>query len=325
MRAAIYTSKGPAADVLRVEQRPDPMPGVGEVRVKLAYSGVNPSDVKSRAGTASRAGGYPEVIPHSDGAGVVDRLGDGAPADLAGRRVWVYNAQWDRPFGTAADYVCLPASQVVPLPDAVAFETGASVGIPLMTALHAVQSCGSLLGRHVLVTGAAGSVGFYATQLARLAGAHVIASVSSEAKAAVARRAGAHDVIDYRREDIGARVKALTDGHGADAVIEVDAAGQAPHYANLLAFGARVVVYGTNAPQIPLAFGPMILNFATLYFFIVYRLPAQVMQQTIAATSDLLGRGVLTHPETAVFDLDQIVAAHQRVEAGANAKVLIRL
>ncbi len=325
MRAAVYTRKGPAAEVLRIEERPIPEPGPGELRVKLAFSGVNPSDVKSRAGTSSRAAAYAEVIPHSDGAGIVDTAGPGAPAALVGRRVWVYNAQWERAFGTAAEYVTLPARQVVPLPDRVALEEGAAIGIPLMTAFHGIEACGTLLGRTVLVPGAAGSVGYYATQLARLAGARVIALVSSDAKAAIARRAGATDTIDYRSEDTGTRVRELTAGRGADFIVEVDAAGNAPRYGELLAHGGKAIVYGSNAPQVTVPFGPMILGFVSLYFYIVYRLPPEVMQRTVSGIGQLLEAGALTHPELAVYPLEDVVAAHERVERGANAKVLLRL
>ena len=215
MRAAVYDRIGTAAEVLRIEQRSAPEPGPGELRVRLAYSGINPSDVKTHAGMSSRASTYAEVIPHSDGAGIVDAAGPGAPIALVGKRVWVYNAQWERPLGTAAEYVSLPARQVVSLPDSVTLEQGAAIGIPLMTAFHGVEACGSLLARTVLVPGAAGSVGYYATQLARMAGARVIALVSSKDKAAIARRAGATEAIDYRREDTGRRVRELTSGRGA--------------------------------------------------------------------------------------------------------------
>jgi NADPH2:quinone reductase len=154
MKAAVYRSKGPARDVLSVVDRPVPEPADGEVRVKLAFSGVNPSDVKTRL----RPGmDYPEVVPHSDGAGIVDALGPQAPERLLNRRVWVHNGQWERAQGTAAGFITLPASRVVPLPDGISFEVGASVGIPLMTAYHAVQACGGLRGKTVLVSGAAGS------------------------------------------------------------------------------------------------------------------------------------------------------------------------
>jgi NADPH:quinone reductase len=177
----------------------------------------------------------------------------------------------------------------------------------------------------VLVPGAAGSVGFYASQLARRAGARVVALVSSDAKAAVAREAGAHEVIDYRREDVAARVRELTGGQGADAILEVDAAGNAPRYGELLAFGGRVVVYGSNRPGVELAFRPLILGFVSLYFFIVYKLPPQALRETLQGIGALLAEGTLRHPETAVYPLARIAEAHERVEQGANAKVLVQL
>lgn len=324
MRAAVYTSKGPAVEVLRIVDKPLPEPGAGEVRVKLAFSGVNPSDVKSRSGVAARTGGFPEVTPHSDGAGVIDAVGTGVDPSLQGRRVWLFNGQWERPYGTAAEYITLPASQAQPLPDAVSFETGASIGIPLMTAMHAVQACGSLLGKTVLVPGAAGSVGFYVTQLAAIAGARVIAVVSTEEKARIARSLGAAEAILYKTESLVERVQALTDG-GADFIIDVDAASHAPHYGSLLRTGGKAVIYGSNQPQVAMPFGPMILGFVNLYYFIVYKLPAPLLREVLAGVGQVLARPDFRHPPVAIHPLDDIVAAHEQVERGANAKVLVRI
>ncbi len=328
MRAVVYTSKGPAAEVLRIVDKPLPSPGPGEVRVKVAFSGVNPSDVKSRSGVAARTGGFPEVTPHSDGSGVIDQLGAGVDTALLNQRVWMYNAQWERPYGSCAEYVVLPASQVVPLPEAVSFETGASIGIPLMTAMHAVQSCGSLLGKTVLVPGAAGSVGFYVTQLAEMAGARVIAIVSNDDKAKLARDIGAADTINYKTEDVVARVQALTgrdDGStGADFIIDMDAAAHAPHYGSLLRFGGKAVIYGTNSPQIAMPFGPMILGFVSLYYFIVYKLPPALLRDVLDGVRSVLTHSGFRHPVVAIHALDAVAAAHEQVERGANAKVLVR-
>ncbi len=328
MRAVVYTSKGPAAEVLKIVDKPLPEPGPGEVRVKVAFSGVNPSDVKSRSGIAARTGGYPEVTPHSDGSGVVDNIGAGVDAALLNQRVWMFNAQWERPYGSCAEYVALPASQVVPLPEGVSFETGASIGIPLMTAMHAVQSCGSLLGKTVLVPGAAGSVGFYVTQLASMAGARVIAIVSSDEKAKLARENGAADTINYKTEDLVARVQALTktnDGStGADFIIDMDAAAHAPHYGSLLRFGGKAVIYGTNSPQVAMPFGPMILGFVSLYYFIVYKLPQPLLREVLDGVSAALARPGFRHPTVAIHALEAVAAAHEQVERGANAKVLVR-
>lgn len=322
MRAAVYRSKGPAREVLKLESLPQPDPGPGELRVRIAYSGVNPSDVKTRA----RPGmDFPFVVPHSDGAGTVDAVGPGVDPARVGQRVWLWNGQWERALGTAAEAIVLPARQAQPLPGEVDFATGASIGIPLMTAFHAVAACGPLLGRTVLVPGAAGAVGLYATQLARLAGADVIALVSTEAKAALARGVGATHTVRYRDEDVTARLRELTGGRGVDALIEVDAAANAPRWGDWLGFGARVVVYGSGQPQFALPFRPLIMNFVHLYAFIVYRLPEAALQETLAGIAALLRRGVLQHPVTRVFTLDDVVAAHEVVERGADGKVLISL
>lgn len=325
MRAAIYCRQGPAADVLQLVERPVPQPGPGEVRVKLAFSGVNPSDVKSRRGGPGRPMAFAEIIPHSDGAGVIDALGPGVAPGRLGERVWIYNAQWARAHGSAAQYVVLPSGQAVPLPQAVSFEVGASVGIPLMTAFHAVAACGSLLGQTVLVPGAAGSVGIYVTQLARMAGARVIASVSSAEKARLAAELGANAVVNYREEKLVERVRQLTAGAGVDCIVDLDAAGHGADYGALLKFGGKAVIYGSNAPQITVPFGPLIQGFATLYFFIVYKLPGELMKQTVDGVSRLLEHGGLRHPLTALYSLDRIAEAHQLVEQGPNAKVLIQL
>ncbi len=325
MRAATYTSRGPANEVLRIIDKPMPEPAAGEVRIRLAFSGVNPSDVKSRSGVAARAGGFPEVTPHSDGAGVIDAVGAGIDSSRIGQRVWTYNGQWERPYGTAAECITLPAAQAVPLQDSVSFEVGASIGIPLMTAMHAVQACGSLLGKTVLVPGAAGSVGLYVTQLACKAGARVIAIVSSEDKAALSRQIGAAETINYKTENLVERVQALTHQQGADAIIDLDAATHAPLYGQLLHFQGKAVVYGSNQPQFSLPFGPMILGFVTVYSFIVYKLPPAEMQQVLHSVQAVLQDPALKHPPTSIYPLDEIVAAHQQVERGANAKVLVRL
>lgn len=325
MRAAIYTSRGPAAEVLKIVDKPVPEAGAGEVRVRMAFSGVNPSDVKSRSGVAARTGGFPEVTPHSDGAGTIDQVGAGVDPALVGQRVWLFNGQWERPYGTAAEYITLPAAQAVPLPDGISLEVGASIGIPLMTAMHAVQSCGTLLGKTVLVPGAAGSVGFYVTQLAVAAGARVIAIVSNDDKAKLARELGAAETINYRTESLVERVQALTGGAGADFMIDLDAAAHAPHYGSLLRFGGKAVIYGTNLPQITMPFGPMILGFISIYYFIVYKLPPALLREVLAGVNAVLARKDFRHPSIAIHALDQIVAAHEQVERGANAKVLVQL
>ena len=209
MRAAYYERNGPAREVLKLGEFEAPQPGRGEVRIKLAASGINPSDVKARSG-ATRKIAYPRVIPHSDGAGEIDAVGDGVSSARIGERVWVWNAQWQRAFGTCAEYVTLPSDQAVRLPANTSFEAGACLGIPAMTAYHAVAVAAAGPGVTLLIAGGAGAVGHYAVQFAKAAGATVIATISSADKAAVARDAGADHTIDYKTRE---RRRA---GHGHD-------------------------------------------------------------------------------------------------------------
>src|SRR5262245_30165843 len=226
MRAAYYEVNGAAREVLRVGEIATPQPATGEVRVRLITSGVNPSDVKSRAG-ATRKIAYPRLVPHSDGAGVIDAVGGGVPSSRIGERVWLWNGQWRRAFGTAAEYIALPAEQAVRLPTHISFDVGACLGIPAMTAYHAVALTGAGRETTVLIAGGAGAVSHYAIQFAKARGATVIVTVSSPAKAGVARQAGADHAVDYRSEDVAARVMDITRRRGVDAVIELDIAANA--------------------------------------------------------------------------------------------------
>ncbi|HEV8693040.1 MAG TPA: NADPH:quinone reductase [Lysobacter sp.] len=317
MRTALYSRTGSAHDVLSIAERPRPEPGQGEVRVRVAWSGVNPSDVKSRAGTRSKELPYPEIIPHSDGAGVVDAVGEGVSSDRIGERVWIWNGAWGRAHGTAAEWMTLPSAQAVRLPDTVAMEVGANLGIPALTALHALTVDGGVSGKRVLVAGGAGAVGHYAVQMARLLGARqVIATVSSEEKAAIARAAGADSAIDYRRENVTERVSQVTDGNGVDRIIEVDFAANVAQDFALIVPEGQIVVYGSGAAEIPVPFVPAILKNVRVSFFIVYHLtPAD----RAAATKQLtawLAAGALQHNIALRLPLDRIAEAHEAIESG---------
>lgn len=317
MRAAVYSRTGPAHEVLDLVDRPTPKPGPGEVRVRIAWSGVNPSDTKSRAGTRSPTLPFPEIIPHSDGAGVIDAVGEDVPTTRVGERVWIWNAAWGRPQGTAADYVVLPSAQAVMLPDEVSLDVGACLGIPALTACHAVLMAGGVAGQRVLVAGGAGAVGFYAVQMARLAGAtQVIATVSSDAKAAIARDAGAHEVVDYRRENLVERVAELTGGRGVDRVIEVDIAANAAADFAMLAPGGLAVVYGSGQPEASVPFVPGIMKNLQLAFFIVYLLPPDARRQAQAQLGQWLAQGALRHLIAERLPLARIADAHVLVESG---------
>ena len=250
MQAAFYETTGTAREVLQLGPLEMPQPGPGEVRVRIVCSGVNPSDVKSRAGLRNKTLPFPRIVPHSDGAGVIDAVGEGVTRGRPGDRVWVWNAAWKRAWGTAAEYVVLPAQQVVSLPESTPFDAGACLGIPALTAYHAAAVDGGVAGKTVLVAGGAGAVGHYAVQMARLLGARqVFATVSSPAKAELALQAGADLAIDYRTDDVAARVRAATDGLGVDRIIEVDIAANAALDLQLLKQGGDLVVYGSGAGE----------------------------------------------------------------------------
>jgi NADPH2:quinone reductase len=325
MRAAWYEHNGPARDTLVVGTMPEPTVGPGEVRVRVAASGVNPSDWKTRAG--SRPMSAPRVIPHSDGAGVIDQVGEGVSSDRIGQRVWLWNAQWQRPYGTAAEWVSLPADQAVPLPVGTSFEEGACLGIPALTALRAVTVDGSPTGQSILVAGGAGAVGHYAIQFAKLLGAaQVIATVSSPAKAEHARAAGADVVIDYRREDLAECVRVATEGRGVDRVVEVDAAANIHLLPRLIARDGLCVVYGSGKPDVTCTFGPMIMAGAAIRFFIVYELAAEVRRQAVADLTAWMEAGRIRHAVALALPLDEIVAAHEAVERGSViGNVVLRL
>ena len=318
MQAAYYERTGAAREVLQLATLPDPVPGPGEVRVRLRWSGVNPSDVKSRAGLRSSVLPFPRIVPHSDGMGIVDAVGEGVSPARIGQHVWLWNAAWGRAFGTAAQYVVLPARQAVPLPDTVVDDAaGACLGIPAMTALHALLCGGGVAGRRVLVAGGAGADGHYAVQFARLLGARqVLATVSSPAKAALARAAGADVVIDYRSEEVAERVREATQGLGLDRIVEVDIAANAALDATLLRRGGDCVVYGSGSAQFTLPFFPLIANNLTLRCFIVYHLVDADRERAEQTLTGWLERGVVAHNIAQRLPLEQIALAHEAVEQG---------
>ena len=315
MRAAYYEANGPASKVLRVENMTTPEPGAGEVRIKLATSGVNPSDVKSREGRTRKIA-FPRVIPHSDGAGVIDKVGAGVPQSRLGERVWIWNAQWKRPFGTAAEYVTLPAALAVRLPDHIGFDQGACLGIPAMTAYHAIATAEADAASTLLIPGGAGGVGHYAIQFAKARGAVVITTVSSEEKAKLAREAGADHVIDYKREDVGAVVMDLTDKAGVDAVIEMDLAANARLYPSILHARSQVVVYGTGAAEAPIPAQFMLVNAITLKWIFVYELTAQERAAAVGAINRMMEDKRLIHNVAKSFPFADMVSAHEAVEQG---------
>ena len=322
MQAAWYERNGPAEEVLIVGEMPLPDPGPGEVRVRLAWSGVNPSDVKSRARRPLTA---PRIVPHSDGSGVIDAVGSGVDAGRIGQRVWTWNAQWQRPLGTAAGFITLPSAQAVVLPDGVSLETGACLGIPGLTAVQAVRLAGPLSGQTVLVTGAGNAVGHLVVQLAARQGARVIGTAGSAARRDLALQSGADVVLDHRQPDLVEQMLGLTSGRGVDRIIDMDFSSTSawlPH--GILRPHGQVVCYGSNVPgELTVDFRTLLFRSVGLLFFVVYELTPEDRAACIAELQSLLQSDALRFSPGRRFPLAQVAEAHRCVEQGQSVGTVL--
>lgn len=326
MKASWYEKTGPAREVLQVGDLEAPVPAPGEVRVRMHWAGVNPSDVKRRAGWNNQKMAFPLVVPQMDGSGVIDQAGAGVDPGRIGQRVWLHSTAWKRPWGTAAEYAVTPQHRAIALPDGIDLRVGASLGVPALTAHRAVFGFGPVTGRTVLVTGGAGAVGFYAIQLARWGGARVLATTSGGAKSAEAQRAGAEAVVDYRREDVAARVLELTGGQGVDHVVEVDFGANLASTLQLLKPHGSIATYASMAePRPALPFYEMMTRNLRMLWVFVYELPQPVLAQAGLDIERWLATGQAQVPQLHEFRLDDIAAAHEAVEAGCQGKVLVRI
>jgi NADPH2:quinone reductase len=313
MRAAWYESQGPARTVLRVGELPTSEPGRGEVRIAVRCSGINVGDVKKRQGWLGFGMAFPRVVPHSDGAGVIDAVGEGVDPRRVGERVWCHGAQSYRPSGTAADHVVVPAEQALPLPDGVSFERGACLGIPALTAHRAVFGDGPVPGRTVLVAGAAGAVGSAAVELAAWAGARVLATVRSPADAEHARRRGADEVFVLGDGDLAGEIRASAPA-GVDRIVEVALDANAELDAAVAAPSAVIAAYASHetAPRLP--FWPLLFNNVTLRLLGSDDFPADARRQAVADIGRALADGRLRPRIAARLPLERIADAHELVE-----------
>ena len=325
MKAVVYQEFGAASDVLRLGDMESPVAGPGEVLVRVAFSGANPSDVKARSGT--RPGvtkpAFPVIIPHSDGSGVIEAVGEGVDPSRVGERVWIWNGQWQRALGTCSEYIALPASQAVALPDGVSLESGAVLGIPGLTAAHCVFGGGAVTGKTVLISGGAGTVGNLAVQLAKWGGAKVIATGSSHDFDRMTA-AGADHVVDYRSETLAADILAANGGACLDMAVEVEFGVNVSLLAEVMAENARVAIYGSAknmAPEIP--FGPLLFKALTLDIVLIYILPEAPRAEAINQLHAALTEGALDLPIAHVFSPQEAAQAHEAVEAGGRAGAVL--
>jgi NADPH:quinone reductase len=327
MKAAWFEKFGAARDVVVIGEKPTPVAGPGEVLVRLRTSGVNPSDVKKRAGSFPNLLDDGYVIPNSDGAGVIEAVGAGVDAKRVGEKVWVYQAQFGRRFGTAAQYVALDSLRAVTLPIEAGFDVGACAGIPIMTAHRCVHADGPIAGQTVLVTGGAGRVGYYAIQWAKMAGARVIASASNPRDEAVCHAAGAKHVFNHRETGWSERVKSLNGGKPVDRVIDVEFGANLPEVLNCIRTGGVIATYSSTQvkePQLPF-FRMMYLDL-TVRFVIVYSMPEPAKKLAIADITQAFRDGMLQHRIADRVPLAEIARANELVEqGGSNGCVVVTI
>jgi NADPH2:quinone reductase len=316
----LYRSTGPAAEVLHVEEIERPQPGPGEVLVRVRASGVNPTDYKARAGLTPRPiDGF--QIPHMDGAGIIEAIGPGVDPGRVGERVWLWFASAGRRWGTAAEWTVVPERQAVPLPDGASFELGASLGVPAMTAHYCLLADGPVNGQTVLVAGGAGAVGHFAIELAKRAGARVVTTVSSAEKAALAEKAGADLVVNYRSGDAAEQIRAFAPA--IDRVIEVALGANLELDLATSRVGTTIVTYAAEAADPVLPVRACMTANVILRFVLLYRVPAAAMDQAASDVTAALAAGGLTGLPVRKFPLAAIAAAQDAVEAGAVGKVIV--
>ncbi len=325
MRAAWYAAFGAANDVITCGAIDQPEPATGEVLVKVACSGVNPVDTKRRAGGRG-AMADDRVVPHFDGAGIIEAVGTGVDASRVGERVWLFEGQWQRALGTAADYCCVPESRAVFLPDNTSFAEGAALGIPALTAHRCVYGDGDVSGQTILVTGGAGAVGNYAIQFAVLGGATVITTISTKEKAALARKARAHHIVNYRTESVTDRVMEITEGAGVDRVVEVEFGGNLETAIAVLKVNGVIATYASDAVKEPtVPFYQLVYKNITVRHELVFMMPEEAKIQGVRDITDWMTADTLIHQPGPSFALEDCARAHEAVEGGAVGKVYLEL
>ena len=317
MKAVWYESIGEAEQVLNYGDLEDPQINDGEVLVKLKTSGVNPSDVKIRAGARGELQ-FPRIIPHSDGGGIIAEVGKGVSEDRIGERVWIWNGAFGRAFGTCAELITLPSSQAVAMPENISFETAACLGIPASTAYYGIFSDGPVKDQTILITGGAGAVGYLGIQLAKWSGAHVISTVSGDDKATVAEAAGADLVVNYKTDDVIKAVNDFTKGHGVDRILEVEFGGNLSVSEHVIKNNGVIAAYGSVAeanPSVP--FYNLMFKGVKLNTYLIYIVAdsdrADINQGISAALTD----NALSPIIAKSFRLSETVNAHQSVEEGS--------
>jgi len=327
MQAAWFEKFGPANQVLTLGELEKPRVGAGEVLIQMKTTGVNPSDVKKRAGAFPDLLDGGLVVPHSDGAGVIESVGDGVSSERVGERVWVYQAQFGRRFGSAAQYLAIDASRAAPLPENTSFEIGACLGIPVMTSHRCVFADGPVKGLTVLITGGAGRVGYYAIQWAKQAGARVITTASNDIDKGNCESIGADFVANHRQENWAEAVMSYTEGQKVDRVIDVEFGANLPEVLKLIGTGGTIATYSSTQIKEPkLPFLQMMYLNLSLHLVIVYAMPEEAKRAAIIDIDNKLSNDELQHRVAHVMDFEDIVRSHELIEQGGfGGSVVVRI
>ena len=318
MKAVWYEKLGDAKDVLQIGQIDDPSPDSNEVLISVKTSGVNPSDVKTRAGARGELQ-FSRVIPHSDGAGIIIDVGKNVNPNRVGEKVWIWNAAFGRPNGTCAELIALPEDQAVAMNDNVSFEAGACLGIPASTAYYGIFANGSIENKTLMVTGGAGAVGFYGIQLAKWAGANVISTVSSEKKAKIAKDAGADLILNYKEDDIVNSVLDYTKGDGVDRVLEVEFGGNILINQNIVKPNGTIAAYASATVMEPtLPFYNLMFKGIKINTFLIYSISKEERKTVIGGISKALNENAIKHIIASTHSIESVVDAHYAVESNKN-------
>ena len=317
MKAVWYTKTGNASDVLQIGGLDDPLPNAGEVLVKIKTSGVNPSDVKIRAGARGELQ-FPRVIPHSDGSGEIVDVGEGVDRNRIGERVWIWNGAFGRADGTCAKLISLPEFQAVKINNDVSYESAACMGIPASTAYYGVLANGSVKDKTVLISGGAGAVGFYGIQLAKLSGANVITTISNDEKAEIAKNAGANKVINYKNENVLEEIMEYTENDGVDRIFEVEFGGNLPINEKIIKPNGVIAAYGSMAEMEPkLPFYNLMFKGVKIDTFLIYSIEKKFREEILNGLSELLNQNSLKHMISRTYSIDDVVNAHEAMESGS--------
>ena len=317
MKAVWYTKTGNASDVLQIGELDDPLPNVGEVLVKIKTSGLNPSDVKIRAGARGELQ-FPRVIPHSDGGGEIVDVGEGVDKNRIGERVWIWNGAFGRADGTCAELISLPEFQAVKINNEVSYESAACMGIPASTAYYGLLANGPIKNKTVLISGGAGAVGFYGIQIAKLSGANVITTISSDEKAEIANNAGADKIINYKKENVLKEVMKYTENNGVDRIFEVEFGGNLPINEKIIKPNGVIAAYGSMAEMEPkLPFYNLMFKGVKIDTFLIYSIEKKFREEILNGLSELLNQNSLKHMISQTYSIEDVASAHKAIESGS--------